>query len=448
MNSSKGLFGTSGIRGDAKEFFTNQFCFDIGRSFAKFLKKHKQEGLVAVSMDPRISSPRIKDFVTSGIISEGYDVRDQGIVPIPAINYILIAASEYSGSLMISGSHIKPHLNGIKFFAGKEEISKEDEAQLEEIYGQVKGETKFVNLSDKTVLENKAKVAYQEMLLKLANTPYPSWKIVVDPGNGATSDTMPQVFKNMGIDVVEINASVQEEFMSRDTEVEGDFKQLQGKVKEERADFGVGFDSDGDRVVFISETGEYIPGDYSGALIALHSDSKGIVTPVNTSSVVDKIGKTVYRTKVGSPYVVAKMKETGSSFGFEANGGGVSAEIMLSRDAGGSSVKILNILAKSGKKLSQLIAQLPKLYIARDKVDYEWSLKDKILAQAREEFKGIKRDETDGLKIWIREDTWILFRSSQNAPEFRVFAESGSRDAAYELLDKGIKLVKGIVNKK
>lgn len=444
----KGLFGTSGIRGDAQEFFTNQFCFDIGRSFGKFLKNHKQQGLVAIGMDPRLSSPRIKRFVASGIISEGFEVRDQGIVPIPAINYILIAASEYSGSLMISGSHIKPHLNGIKFFANKEEISKEYEAELEQIYSQIREKTEAIDFSDRIVFEERAKNAYQEMLLSLANTPYPLWKIVVDSGNGATSDTLPQVYKTMGLNVIEINTNVQEEFMSRDTEVEGDFKQLQEKVLEEKADFGVGFDSDGDRVIFVSETGEYIPGDYSGALIARDSDSKAVVTPVNTSSVIDEIGKTVYRTKVGSPYVVAKMKETGSSFGFEANGGGISAEIMFSRDAGGTSIKILNILAKSGKKLSQLVAELPKLYIARDKVDYEWSLKDKILEAAREEFKGIRKDETDGLKIWLEDHTWILFRSSQNAPEFRVFAESRSHSSAYGLLKKGIKLVEDIVNKK
>jgi len=116
------LFGTSGIRGSAKEFFTNQFCFDIGRTFAKFLAKHKQKGKIAVGMDPRESSPRIKRAFILGLQEEGYKVSDQGISPVPAMNYILIADHSLAGSAMITGSHIQADFNGIKFFAFREEI--------------------------------------------------------------------------------------------------------------------------------------------------------------------------------------------------------------------------------------------------------------------------------------------------------------------------------------
>ena len=142
---------------------------------------------------------------------------------------------------------------------------------------------------------------------------------------------MPEVLRLLGLDVVELNASVQGQFYSRDTEVEGDFEELQRVVKNKNADFGIGYDSDGDRVVFIDEKGQFIPGDYSGTLIAREIDTNTVVTPINTSQVIETIGKKVVRTKVGSPYVVAKMEELNAGFGFQANGGGIFKD-MRSRD--------------------------------------------------------------------------------------------------------------------
>lgn len=439
------MFGTSGIRGDAQELFTNQFCFDIGRTFSKFLEQHRKLGAVAIGYDPRGSSPRIVKAVESGLAYEHRDVYDQGATPVPSINYLLLTSSLYAGSLMVSGSHIKPHLNGVKFFFQKEEILKEHEAEIEEIYPTIKNDVAFLeNLRD-VHFETNAKNDYQERLLELSSKPFPRWRVVVDPGDGAQSDVMPYVLKSLGLDVIEINATIQGEFFARDTEVERDFEELKKKVKEEKADFGIGYDSDGDRCVFIDENGNFIFGDYTCTLIAKEMVGNSIVTPINTSQVIEKIGKTVFRTRVGSPYVVAKMKEVGASFGFEANGGAVFSD-MHSRDGGRTTIEILNILSKSGRSLAQLISELPKFYIFRDKVDYKWELKDKIIAEAKEQFKGIKIEEIDGLKIWLDDNTWILFRSSANAPEFRVFVESKDEAKAKNLLKEGIVLVEKVIS--
>jgi phosphomannomutase/phosphoglucomutase len=443
----KSLFGTSGIRGDAEKLFTNQFCFDIGRSFAQFLKKYKKDNGVAIGMDPRGSSPRIKDAVISGIAFEKSEVYDQGATSVPSICYIMQVSEEYSGSIMVSGSHIKPHLNGIKFFAFKEEILKKHEKEIEKIYFGLKEKRSFKKASNDAVHEEStASDEYKEYLMHCAVKDYPSWKVVVDPGDGAQSDIMPQVLKRLGLNVIEMNATIQGEFYSRDTEVEGDFKDLQKRVVSEKADFGIGYDSDGDRVVFVDEKGKYIPGDYTGTLIARGVVSDTLVTPINTSQVVDKIDKRVVRTKVGSPYVVAEMKKLDVDFGFEANGGGIFKN-MRTRDGGRTTIEILNILKKFNKKLSSLVAELPKFYIARDKVEYKWELRQKILNEAKKNFKGTLVQEIDGLKIWLDESTWILFRSSKNAPEFRVFVESKSEQKSHKLLQEGISFVKEVIKK-
>lgn len=440
------LFGTSGIRGDAEKQLTNQFCFDIGRTFVKFLEKNDQKGNIIVGMDPRPSSQRIKEYFSKGVLYEGRKVFDEGYAPVPAINHLLIIDKDMAGGVMITGSHIRVDFNGIKFFAFNKEISKEHEKEIEKIYEKIKGKVSFKNT--KTEIEIKkediANRKYKKMLFNLANYPYPKWKIVLDLGNGCQSKIMPHLFKNLNIETIAINnIPDSDNFIARDTETEDAVKDLQEKVIEENADLGVAFDGDGDRVVFVDEDGNFIPGDYSGSLIAKYSDTPSVVAPINVSQVIDHIGKSVIRTKVGSPYVVKAIEENGATFGFEANGGGISKEIMLSRDAGSTTIKILNLLKDTNKTMSNLIGELPKFYIYRTKVDCPVNLYKQILEKVKKEYKGIKTEDIDGLKIWKDDKTWILFRPSSNAPEFRVFAEAKTKEGAIKLCEDGIQFVKG-----
>ena len=447
--TERSLFGTSGIRGHAEKLFTNQFCFDLGRTFSKFLDENDQKGGVAIGLDPRGSSPRIKDAIITGLNYERREVFDQGATPVPSMCYVMKISDYYAGSIMVSGSHIQSNLNGVKFFAFDEEILKKHESEIENIYKTLKEEINYEPNTDMDVHdEPRANEEYKEMLVKLANGKYPKWNVVVDPGDGAQSDTMPHVLSRLGVNVIELHATIQGDFYARDTEHIPDMRELIDKVKNENVDFGVGYDADGDRVVFVDENGQFIPGDYSAALIAKYTHSDIVVTPISTSQVVDHIGKTIERTKVGAPYVVERMKETGSGYGFEPNGGAIFSDIMMTRDGGSTTIKFLNILKEKNSKISELIGELPKFYSSKTKVDYKWELQDEILNEAKNQFKGINSDDRDGIKIWIDETSWILFRSSQNAPEFRVFAESDQDEKAKNLMNQGLELVKGIVDKK
>src|SRR3989344_3291863 len=449
MTKGRSLFGTSGIRGSEIELFTDQFCFDIGRTFSIFLKNHNSEGPVALGMDPRGSSPRIKNSVASGLVFEGREVFDEGATPVPSMCYLLKVNDYYAGSIMVSGSHIKAELNGIKFFAFGEEILKNHEKEIEEIYRSIKSERNYKNLSSTSEVhdDGSAFEEYKNMLLAKAKGPYPNWKVVVDPVDGAQSDTMPYILKALGVNVIEVHATIQGEFYARDTEHIPDMQELMGNVNKYHADFGIGYDADGDRVVFVDENGEFIPGDYSGSIIAREEKGSKVVTTISSSQVIDLIGKNITRTKVGAPYVIEAMKKINARFGFEPNGGSIFTEIMMTRDGGSTTIKFLNILNAKNKSISKLIAELPKFYLFKGKIDYKWEQRDQIESEARRVFKDYKIDGTDGLKIWVDNTTWILFRSSLNAPEFRIFAESETENSAKLLLDRGLNLVKNIVEK-
>lgn len=448
MPAKKSLFGTSGIRGHADTLFTEQFCFDIGRTFVKFLEKHYTVGPIAVGMDPRDSSPRIKQQLFKGLAISNMKLFDEGIAPVPSMNW-LIKNTEIVAGIIVTGSHIAPELNGVKFYAHDEEVSIEDQKNIENIYEELKEKDKPPETEVEIIQEDRARSLYSKMLAKMIENPLPKWKVAVDCANGAQSIVIPMLLKNFGLEVFEVNCNTESEFIARDTDTDdkAEVEELKKTVLKEQCDFGIAYDGDGDRVVFIDEKGQFVLGEYSCSLIAKNSPGDKLVTPISSSQVVDTIGKKVIRTKVGSPYVVGKMKEHNVSFGFEPNGGAIFADIMYTRDGGSMTMKLLKLFSKHEGSFSSMVAELPKYYMLRTKVDYKWELKDKIIEEAKKKFKGIRIEEIDGLKIWINKQSWILFRSSQNAPEFRVFAESIAEDKARNLLNEGVKFVNEIIKK-
>lgn len=435
----KKLFGTNGIRGESQTLFTNQFCFDIGRVFSLFLSQKKfKNKTITFGRDTRRSSLRIKKAVISGIPSD-WKIIDGGIIPTPCLNYFT-KKKNFAG-IMVSGSHIEENLNGLKFFVGAEEINKEEEKIIEKIYWQEKEKIPFKEKKKKIFVSNEVKSLYQEMLLNLAEKPLSSLKVVVDAGNGTQAEIMPAVLEKLGIRVIKINCDLRQPIICRDTESQGAFFSLSKKVREEKADLGIGWDADGDRAIFVDEKGNSLPGEISCAIIARESPERIIITPINTSLVVESIGKKVIRTKVGVLHVVAAMKKYRSLVGFESNGGFISGEIFYGRDGGSTTIKMLNILKRRKKKLSQLVEELPKFYIFKEKTPCPSSLNKIILKKVKEKYRKKRIEDLDGLKVWIDNFSWILFRPSGNAQEFRVFAEAKEKKKAEKLIKEGMDLV-------
>ncbi|MBI2008410.1 hypothetical protein HYS82_02010 [Candidatus Amesbacteria bacterium] len=436
------LFGTSGIRGSADELFTNEFCRKLGAVFGSWLKSKNKTGFVAVANDPRESSPRIKEQIIHGL---DWPVLDEGVIPTPALTYFVKNRPDVAAGIMVTGSHIAAHLNGVKLFIDGEEISKTHESEIENLFA---GEAKNENSAPFVKYENTAKDMYLSLLSSLADTPYPNWKIVIDSANGTQTDIIRQLFSDLGLQIICTGyCDIQSPFFAgKDTEKSSDYAELSREVLVNHADFGIGFDVDGDRVIFIDQTGKFIPGDYTCTLLAKHSPAPIIVTPVSTSSVIDCIGKRVFRTPIGSTHVAAKMKEVGSSFGFEANGGAIISEIHFGRDGGTTAIKVLNLLKQLNKSLSQALSELPQFTVFRDKVDCPSPLFSKIYSLVEEIYSDKKIDKTDGLKIWLNDKEWLLFRGSGNAPEFRVFAESPDSKKSQQLGREGLQLVKSAIH--
>lgn len=438
------LFGTSGVRGDAEVLFTNEFSVRLGYTFASWLKLKNKQGNVAVACDPRESSPRIRDHMCQGVAGAGYSIINLGVIPTPAITYFTKKTPGIAGGFIVTGSHITTNLNGVKFFVDGEEITKDYESEIEAAFARNSLPKRAYPYVEH---QNSGFDIYLELLYSLARPPYPNWRIVVDTANGTQTNVMRQLFSDLGLewactDYCDIQSP---NFSARDTEKPTDYHELSRQVLLQHADFGVGFDLDGDRVIFIDEQGKFIPGDLTCSIIAKYSDSPSFVTPVSSSSAIDSLDKPVHRTPVGSTHVAARMKTVGSKFGFEANGGAISAELHYGRDGGTTFIKLINILKSQNCSFSTLMSELPRLSLFRDKVDCPFDRYNDIYTAVLEKYSQSQIDKTDGVKVFLGHNEWILFRGSGNAPEFRIMVESSNSRKAEHLGQEALFWVKTII---
>ncbi|UCE73673.1 MAG: hypothetical protein JSV56_11700 [Methanomassiliicoccales archaeon] len=236
----------------------------------------------------------------------------------------------------------------------------------------------------------------------------------------------------MGCKVVTLNAHPQGTFPGHESEpTPENLKDLIKATVSFGADVGIAHDGDADRTIIIDEKGNYLYGDKILALVAkemLNEAGGGtIVTTVASSQAIDDVTRdnngTVIFTKVGSPIVARKMIEINSIFGGEENGGLIFPKHQYCRDGGIAACKVVEIIAKKGKPLSELIAELPTYHLYKTKVKCPHEKKEPALDAFAQRMEGQKIDRTDGVKI-LYDGAWLLVRPSGTEPIYRVFAEA------------------------
>jgi phosphomannomutase/phosphoglucomutase len=446
------LFGTNGIRGIFSEDLNLEFISDIVSSIATYFKK----GPILVGYDGRDSSPLVAKIVCSTINSCGFDCNVAGLVPTPALEYATRTLG-YSGGIMITASHNPPQYNGLKP-AAKDgvEISREDESIIEDIYFSkkwIRNSKKF----GRTQTESRVIRTYLNGIKSQVNASKiksKKFKVALDLGNGAQAVAAPDLCKELGCNVFLINDKVDGKFPGRGSEpTPSNLQKLSKTVMENKADFGVAFDGDGDRSIFCDNHGKILTGDKSALLLANYLLKKNpkskIVTCLNSSSVIEKIAsKTkskVIRTKVGSVEVSRKMVPEKALVGFEENGGFMYGKHNSVRDGSMTLALVLDLIADSGKTISEEISSLPPSYTTKDKVSCSKKEAAKIISQLKKEHKNY--DATDGIKLIFDEKNWIMIRPSGTEPIARIYAEADSEEKLGNLMSKYTKKVNAILDR-
>jgi phosphomannomutase/phosphoglucomutase len=428
---------------------TAELALKLGKTLGTFLNG---KGRILIARDTRTSSEMLRSALVSGLLSTGVNVVDAGVSPVPALSHCVMA--DFDAGVMITSSHNPPEYNGMKFITGDGvEFSTGEEQKFLELF---KSEPISANwdtvgkLAEKNILET-----YEKKLFELADTDLiktKNYKVVVDTTNGAQGVLMPDLLKKLGCEVVGLFIEPKGIFERTPEPRPETLDVLKEKVVSEQADFGVAFDVDGDRCIFVNEKGEVIMGDVTGTLLAreLIREKPGarIVTPISTSKVMDDVaekeGGKMLKTMVGAKYIGETLKKEGADYGFEETGGSFFPEISFTRDGSAATVKVLETLAKSGKKLSELVDELPKYYQIKLKVPCEEEkkqdtskLKDKIDRENKEIIT------MDGIKV-VFEDGSVLMRASGTEPLIRIFVEATSLEKAEEYAGWGEGLVKSL----
>ena len=450
MSDKKRLFGTFGVRRTANDVLTPEFASRLAACYGTQIK-----GTVAVGGDTRTTTPMLMQAVIAGLLSSGCDVVDLGILPTPGVQYAV--RKYYDGGVMITASHNPPKYNGIKFL-DKDGIGIPDEMDLaiEKLY--FDGEPDRVEFSqigqiyknDKIIEEyiDEAVSKVDTEAIKKANL-----KVVVDCGSGAGCFTAPYLIRKLGCDVTSLNSQADGFFPGRDPEpIEENLQELISVVKELGADIGLAHDGDADRTICIDEKGNFVLGDKTFTLVEkqmLKENGGGtIVTTVATSQAIYDVAEEhdgeVIATAVGDLLVARKLKDTDGLFGGEENGGLIFPDFVYGRDAVMTVAKILEIVAKEKRPLSELVAELPVYYASKMKIECPDDEKEFVMQSIADEIKtttDFELDLTDGVKI-LKEDGWVIIRPSGTEPIFRCFAESDSQEKADEMTEWGLGLIR------
>jgi phosphomannomutase/phosphoglucomutase len=437
------LFGTNGIRGVVNEEMNPDLALGIGKAWGTYLKRTISRPSVAIGTDARLSNDMLKNAISAGLLSTGCDVVDVGLVPTPTLQYT-VREKKYDSGVIITASHNPPHFNGIKGVASDgTEFSKDVEEEIEKIYFSQK-----YNLIDwKNVGKydhwDGAIDLYINGILKAVDVEaikQKKYHVVLDCGNGAGSLVAPKLLHKLECKITELYCEPDGTFPGHNSEpLPENLTDLIKKVPEVKADLGVAQDGDADRAIFIDEKGTYIWGDKTLALGAKYASKNGgtAVTPVTTSSCFDDVVKEnngkVIHTAVGSPIVARVMMENNSVFGGEENGGLIFPEMQYCRDSAMSIAKILEIMAIENKTLSELIDEIPKYEVHKTKMPCPNEKKNIVMKKLAEQTKNdenvLKIDETDGVKLYLKEG-WVLMRPSGTEPIFRVYSESKDKQKA------------------
>jgi len=424
------LFGTSGIRGLINRNLTPAFAAQMSIGFAHMLGG---SGDLAVGMDVRLHAPAIRAAVVAGLTAGGLNVHDCSVAPTPAVLHY-VKDNGLAGAVVVTGSHTIPPVIGLLYFRGDGELSPSDEERLEEIYFNNRATSRPWNKVGRIESVDPSDSYFKGVLRGIPRRKLSGFKVVVDPGNGASSGLLRRLIEALGCRVWAINDSPDGRFPSRSPyprpEVLGP---LCRAVKERSADLGVATDGDGDRAIFVTEKGKVLYGDVTGSLFARellsHHKGSSIVAPINSSNLIADVCRSRGRlitTRVGPPAIIdALRKNKNAIFGFEETGKYIWPSTLLYGDCALSTIRMLALLDSQGTSMSELQHQLPRYKMIKRAFRCSEQMKLPLLLRVYELVKAEGETITiDGVKVVYPDRSWILFRPSGTEPFFRCYVEA------------------------
>ena len=439
------LFGTDGVRGIVSTELDATLAYRIGASTVRVIKEGNKELTFLIAADTRKSKDMLKHALAAGVLSENANIIDLGVIPTPAISY-LIKKYNADGGFVISASHNPSEYNGIKVF-NKEgyKLADELESKIEDIILNNFKETKETNKVGTYRLESNAQTDYVNYLASTINTDLSNLRIAIDAANGAAYQTAKMLFDKIGINYVIINDKPNG-LNINDNAGSTHIETLQKFVSENHFDCGIAFDGDADRCLMVDELGNLVDGDKILAIYANYlKEQNKLKNNTLVGTVMSNLGLVKYcknndinfiATKVGDRYVLEEMLLNDYVIGGEQSGHIIFKEFANTGDGELTALQILNIMAIKNKKLSTLASIMDT---------YPQVLKNvEVTKEMKETYqKNVKINEIiEKVKTTLANDGRVLVRASGTENIIRVMLEGKDLNIIEKLADEIVEVVK------
>ncbi len=425
------IFREYDIRGIAGRDLTPEFAECLGRAYAMYLAKRlpvagRKRLTVSVGRDCRLTSDSYAEALISGMRRGGLDVISLGTCPTP-LTYFSIFHLDLDGGIMVTGSHNPADYNGFKTCVGRDTLHGHQIQEMRALMEKVaRGEAPSMPEGSKS--EFAVIPAYIDHLVKIAR-PLQRKKIVLDAGNGTAATVAPDLFKKLGADIIPLYCELDGRFPNHhpDPTVPENLKDLVASVLKNKADFGVGYDGDSDRIGLVDEKGRVIFGDELMVLfsrdVLRESPGATIISEVKSShklynDIAAKGGKGIM-WKTGHSLIKSKMKETGALLAGEMSGHIFFADRYFGYDdAIYASMRVYEISCLNKEPISTLLADLPKTVSTPEiRVDCIEEKKFKLVEETKKLLfaQKLKINDIDGVRVDFG-DSWGLVRASNTQP--------------------------------
>lgn len=434
--------GITGVRGIVGETFTPEVAVGFAQAFATYLDNPR----ILVCRDTRLSGPMVRSAVVAGLLAGGCEVIDLGICPTPSLQ-LAVAWLKADGGIAITAGHNPAPWNALKFVRGDGLYLNPLQAEeLLDVFHQGEFAKARWNQIQPAIQHQDAIEHHIELLMKVFDTAAIKarhLKVAVDCCNGACSRLIPRWLAELGCEVLAINDDLTTTFPHRPEPTPETMAQLSAVVKAGHADVGFAHDADGERLGIVTELGDPLSEELTLAIatrIRLERGSGSIVTNVSTTGAIEQIaaryGGSVVRAQVGQTHISEAMLEHDAILGGEGSGGVTVPQVHLTHDSAAAVGLILEGLARSGERVSDIVQQLPRLFMLK----YNSVVEPNRLYSVLQDFRiAIEREQlaydlTDGIRLDLPQG-WIHVRASNTESMIRIIVEAEDPTKARRLLE-------------
>jgi len=465
---NKQRINVSGYRGIWGEGLNKDVVILYTRAFVSFLKEKNSTPTILIGRDGRESGPEIREIILNELKNLRIEAIDGDIMPTPTVLFS-VRKHGYTGAIIITASHNPIEYNGLKFvndkalFTIKEEVDQINKYYEEEIKKYKNKRFSFDSLFSQFkklyIRPNKkyspvpdfAKEHVDKILsnINVEAIRAKKFKVVADMINASACVIDPYLFEQLGVEIIPLNNIPNGKFGHKPEPLKENLLETEKVAKISGVDIGFIHDPDADRLVIINEFGEVVSEEYSISLaienVLSKNKGRSVVLNLSTSQrgadIAEKYGGSVFRTKVGEGFVVEGMLKNNAVIGGEGNGGIIYPQINTCRDSFTGIALILELLAERNKKVSELIDEIPKYIIKKDKWDTTGINLNEVYKKLKSIFKDATFDEQDGIRFDFSDKSWIHLRPSNTEPIIRLFGEAKTQERVDELFEEAKKVI-------